>query len=65
MKVNQHKLHLAMARKGWSLAQLAGKAGVSHATISYINNGKSCRPKTAAMIAQALEVPIEELVGEE
>lgn len=61
MKVNESNLLIAMARKGINFIQLAEKSGISKTTISYIKNGKNCKPDVAGKIAKALEVDPEEI----
>lgn len=53
---------MAMVRKQFNCSDLAKASGVSRATISYIRNGKSCKPDVAGKLAVALSVPIEELI---
>ena len=58
MKINQEKLSIAMAENELNFSQLSNRSGVSRPTLSYINNGKRCRPDIAAKIAKALRVPV-------
>jgi DNA-binding Xre family transcriptional regulator len=53
---------IAMAKKQYNCAVLAKKAGVSRPTISYIRNGKSCKPDIAGKLAIALDLSVEELI---
>ncbi len=62
MKINKVKLLTAMASKCYNFSQLSEACGVSRATLSYINNGKSCKPEIAGKIAKALEVPVTALL---
>ncbi|MCL2463116.1 MAG: helix-turn-helix domain-containing protein [Defluviitaleaceae bacterium] len=62
MKINPQKLSLALADTGQTLKELAEASGVSRATVSYINCGKSCRPDVAGKLARALNVPLERLI---
>jgi DNA-binding Xre family transcriptional regulator len=64
MRISKSKLAVAMARVGLNLTTLSAKSGISRATISYINNGKSCRPEVAGRIARALGVDVTELIEE-
>ena len=52
--------------RGWSLAELAEKAGISKAYLSDLENGKGGRPNIQYLlqVASALETTIESLVGE-
>lgn len=54
-----------MARKGLNFSELSNVSSVSRATLSYIKNGKSCRPDIVAKVASALEVDVAELVLDE
>lgn len=62
MRLNKTLLAISMARKGVNLQSLAQLSGVSRATLSYINNGKSCKPEVAGKIAQALGVDVKDLI---
>lgn len=62
MRIHKHELLTAMANAGMSFKALASVSGVSRATLSYINNGKACRPETVGKLAKALGVPVEQLV---
>lgn len=64
MKLDKTLLAIAMARKGINLQALANLSGVSRATVSYINNGKSCKPEVAGKIALALGVDVKDLIEE-
>lgn len=65
MKIDSKKLGLAMVRAGCAFKELAEAAGVSRATLSYINCGKSCRPATLGRIAKALGVDPTEIIAQE
>lgn len=62
MHVNKTQLSIAMANSGMNFKDLAEKSEVSRATLSYINNGKSCRASVLFKIAKALNVTVNELV---
>lgn len=53
-----------MARKNMNFQKLAETSGVSRTTLSYINNGKNCRPEVTSKIATALNVDVIELIEE-
>lgn len=53
---------IAMAKKQYNCAGLAKASGVSRATISYIRNGKTCKPDIAGRLATALDLSVEELI---
>ena len=44
--------------------RLSKESGISRTTLSYIYNGKLCKPATAGKLAKALGVPVEELIEE-
>lgn len=49
------QLKAACARRGWSLTQLARRAGISYPTIKSTLRGKAVRPRTAWKLARALD----------
>lgn len=53
---------IAMATIKCNSVQLAALSGVSRATISYVKNGKSCKPDVVGKLAEALGIPVEELL---
>ncbi len=65
MKINVNKLSIAMARAETNFSELANSSNVSRPTLSYIKNGKSCRPDVAAKIAAALGVDVTEIIETE
>ena len=65
MRINPKKLEIAMATKGFNFIDLARESGVSRASLSYINSGKSCKAQTGGKIAQALNVSVERLIEED
>lgn len=48
-----------------NFSELANSSKVSRPTLSYIKNGKSCRPDVAAKIAAALGVDVTEIIETE
>lgn len=62
MRINRIKLMTEMARQGVTQLQLSKAAGLSRATVSGVQNGRSCSSVTAIKIADALKVPIESLL---
>lgn len=62
VKLDSDKMILTMAKKQYNCARLANASGVSRATISYIRNGKTCKPDIAGKLAEALDLPVEELI---
>ena len=65
MKISSTKLGIVMAEKGVSFLELSKDSGVSRTTLSYIKNGKSCKPEIIAKIAKSLEVEMIELIEKE
>ena len=64
MITNYEKIRLLLFRQRKTQAWLSKKANASRNTINAICNGKSCRYETAKRIADALNVPVEELLAE-
>jgi lambda repressor-like predicted transcriptional regulator len=48
------QLKAACARRGWSLTDLAKRAGISYPTLGSTLRGKAIRPRTAWKLAKAL-----------
>ena len=48
------RLRAACARRGWSLTQLATRAGISYPTLKTALSGRTIRPRTAWKLARAL-----------
>ncbi|MBR4027657.1 MAG: helix-turn-helix transcriptional regulator [Lachnospiraceae bacterium] len=60
MKLDKKKVQLRMAKLGLNQSQFAERAEISRQTISYVMNGRRCRPELLGKIAKALEVdPVE------
>lgn len=53
-------------RKGWSVAELARRAGLKRQTLHRLQRGETRRPQIATLhkLARALEVPVEQLCDE-
>jgi putative transcriptional regulator len=64
MNISKIKLNIIMASRGLNFIDLANLSKVSRVTLSYINNGKACRPDIAYKIATALNVNVTELIEE-
>lgn len=62
MRINSIRLVAAMMHKDITQIQLAELAGVSRATVNGIKCGRSCSDVVGIKIADALDVPIEELL---
>lgn len=62
MQVSKERLEFAMLKSGYNFKQLAEASGVSRTTLSYINNGKSCRADVISRISKALRCEPTELI---
>ncbi len=62
MKINNSKLELAMANACINTNELSQKSSINCSTLTRIKNGKQVQPATVGKIAQALNVPIEDLI---
>lgn len=62
MRIDRIKLVTEMARQDVTQLRLAELTGMSRATLSGIQNGRSCSSGTAVKIADALKVPLETLL---
>ena len=62
MRLNRLELIKELARRDMTQTQLAELSGVSRATINGVKNGRSCSDKSGIKIAEALNVPIEQLL---
>lgn len=51
-------------KRGWSQSELSRRSGVKQGVLSYIESGRTKRPRidTILAIAAALEVPVEKLM---
>ena len=62
MKIAINRLMAKMAVRECTFTALADASGVSRTTLSYIKNGKTCRPDVAGKLAKALGVDVEEIL---
>lgn len=62
MRIDKTKIGIAMAKKLLKQQQLADLAGVSRQTLSYVMNGRSCKPELLGKIAKVLEVDPESII---
>lgn len=62
MRIDRVKLAAAIAVADIRLGALAGRSGVSCATITAIRSGKSCSESTAVKLAAGLGVTVAEIV---
>ena len=65
MKLSKKKIRQILARRQMSATQVAERCGKSRQWASSVMSGKKIAPKTAGMIAAALEVDITEILEEE
>nr|DAM40301.1 MAG TPA: helix-turn-helix domain protein [Caudoviricetes sp.] len=62
MRIDRIKLITEMARQDMTQLRLVELSGVSRATISRIQNGRSCSSRSAVKIADALGLSLETLL---
>ena len=62
MRINRIKLVTELTKRDMTQLELSKLSGVSRTTINFIKNGKSCSDATAGKIAEALNVPVEQLI---
>ncbi|NLW80010.1 MAG: helix-turn-helix transcriptional regulator [Ruminococcaceae bacterium] len=62
MKLNKQATETAMAECGFNKIDLANKMGVSRQMVYKYLDGSPCRPKTAKRFADALGVPVRDIV---
>lgn len=62
MKIDSAKLAAELTRKRITQKELAEKAGITRGTVSNIKCGKSCSGLVGNAIANALGIPLEELL---
>lgn len=62
MKIDSAKLAAELTRKHITQKQLAEKAGIARVTVCNIKCGKTCSNLVGNAIANALGVPLEELL---
>lgn len=61
MRLDRIKFIAALARADMTALRLSQITGLSRGTISAVRNGKSCSQKTAAKVAGALGLEVEDL----
>lgn len=62
MKLSRHKIDIKMAEKKYSIANLAEVYGVSHQRMRMILNSQRVTTVTAGKLAEALGVPVTEII---
>lgn len=65
MKISKEKFELLLARKSLSICELAERSGISRQNISTIKLRGTCTPKTAARLANGLNVDVAEIIAKE
>lgn len=61
MRIDRVKFLTELLKRDMTQKRLAEISGVSRVTIGYIKGGKSCSVETAQRLADALEIPLEQL----
>ncbi len=62
MRIDRVKFIIALTRKDFSVKRLAEISGVSRVTVSSVKCGKTCSEETAAKLAEALGVEVQEII---
>lgn len=62
MKADRNKIDIEMAKKKWSVPQLAKAYGVSRARMSVILNSQNLTPACVGRLAETLDVSVEEIL---
>lgn len=62
MRIDKTKIGVVMAKKLLKQQELADLAGISRQTLSYVMNGRNCKPELLGKIAMVLEVEPESII---
>ena len=62
MKTDRNKIDVAIARKKWTIPQLAKEYGVSRARMNIIINSQNLTPACVGRLAAALGVDVTEIL---
>lgn len=62
MKTDRNKIDVAIARKKWTIPQLAKEYGVSRARMNIIINSQNLTPVCVGRLAAALGVDVTEIL---
>lgn len=62
MRIDRYKLTAELMRQEMTQKKLAEIAGISRASVTYIKGGKNCSDEVGRKIADALKVPLENLL---
>ena len=65
MEISKRKIKFLMAKQGLTTKALAERMDTQPNNLSTVLTRETCRPETAARIANALGVQLEEIVKEE
>ena len=65
MRISKRQIMIYMAMNGQQIKTLAGKIGIQANNLSTILTRGTCRPETAAKIAEGLGVTVMDIVEEE
>jgi len=65
LRINERKLRHLLIDRDIGQKELAVRAGLSRGAVNNVCCGRSCASDTAFKIAQALGVPLEDLIEEE
>ena len=65
MRISKEKFELLLARNDLSMRELAERSGISRQNISTIKLRGTCTPKTAARLANGLNVDVTEIMETE
>ena len=63
MTVDTRKIKISLCKRGLTGRALSKAAGVTASTVSTVLKRGTCAPATAEKLAQALGIPVEELIG--
>lgn len=61
MRIDRVKFSTELLKRDMTQKRLAEISGVSRVTIGSIKGGKTCSAETAQRLADALEIPLEQL----
>lgn len=64
MRISKRQIMIYMAMNGQQIKTLAGKIGLQSTNLSTILTRGTCRPETAAKIAEGLGVTVMDIVEE-
>ena len=62
MQVNREKIEIAMAANKFNIAALADAYGVSHQRMRIILNSRTLSTATVGKLAEALKVPVTDII---